>query len=446
LLIKVTIAFIAGILIAWRLEISATALVLFLIGAALTAALLRTRGRAMLPALLVAALLLGALRFELSEGRSPGHLLNFHSDQGVMIEGSIVTDPQSSGAQTRLRLHVDSIFSDGAWTTASGDVRVTLRAPLEIVAQRDQPYFRYGDRLRLQEELRAPPDLQEFDYTAYLAKQGIHSVMSLPTATLLTEGGGSSFYRWLYQARHSMASSLARSVPEPQASLGQSVLLGIRDGLPSDLQDDFRATGTSHLLAISGLHVGVLLAVSLGISQAMFGRRLHLYLVIPLALIWLYTLLAGASPSAMRAAIMGTVYLTALLSGRPRNVLPALALAATAMIAVDPDVIWRVSFQLSFAAMAGIAVLSNPIRESLLDEDNLSSRFAFRATVAGTTSMTLAATMATLPLVAFYFQQVSLVGIPASLLTLPAMPFALISNALAGFGGLLSPAIGVPLG
>ena len=105
--------------------------------------------------------------------------------------------------------------------------------------------------------------------------------MSLPTVTLLTGGGGSSFYRWLYQARHSMASSLARSVPEPQASLGQSVLLGIRDGLPSDLQDDFRATGTSHLLAISGLHVGVLLAVSLGISQAMFGRRLHLYLVYP---------------------------------------------------------------------------------------------------------------------------------------------------------------------
>ena len=131
MLIKVTIAFIAGILIAWRLEISATALVLFLIGAALTAALLRTRGRAMLPALLVAALLLGALRFELSEGRSPGHLLNFHSDQGVMIKGSIVTDPQSSVAQTRLRLHVDGIFSDGAWTTASGDVRVTLRAPLE---------------------------------------------------------------------------------------------------------------------------------------------------------------------------------------------------------------------------------------------------------------------------------------------------------------------------
>jgi len=96
--------------------------------------------------------------------------------------------------------------------------------------------------------------------------------------------------------------------------------------------------------------------------------------------------------------------------------------------------------------MAGIAVLSNPIRESLLDEDHFSSRFAFRVFVAGTISMTVSATLATLPLVAFYFQQVSLVGIPASLLTLPAMPFVLISNALAGFGGLLSPAIGVPLG
>ena len=135
----------------------------------------------------------------------------------------------------------------------------------------------------MQGELRAPPDLQDFDYTTYLARQGIHSVMSLPPVTLLTEGGGSSFYRWLYQARHSIASSLARSMPKFQASLGQSVLLDIRDGLSSDLRDDFRATGTSHLLAISGLHVDVLLAVSLGISQAIFGRRRHLYLVIHLA-------------------------------------------------------------------------------------------------------------------------------------------------------------------
>ena len=113
LLIRVTIAFIAGILIAWRLDFSTTALVLFLIGAALSAALLRTRGRTMLPALLVAALLLTALRFELSEGRSPGLLPDYHSVQGVMIEGSIAADPQSSSAQSRLRLHVDSIFSDG---------------------------------------------------------------------------------------------------------------------------------------------------------------------------------------------------------------------------------------------------------------------------------------------------------------------------------------------
>ena len=127
----------------------------------------------------------------------------------------------------------------------------------------------------------------------------------------------------------------------------------------------------------------------------------------------------------MRAAIMGTVSGSLALQ-RPRNVLPGLPLAAMAMVAVDPNVFWRVSFQLSFAAMAGITVLSSPIRESLLDEDHFSSRFAFRVFVAGTTSMTVAATL-------------------ASLLTLPAMPFVLISNALAGFGGLLSPAIGVPL-
>ncbi|MCH8826914.1 MAG: DNA internalization-related competence protein ComEC/Rec2 [Chloroflexi bacterium] len=446
MLIRLTIAFLSGILIGWRLEISPVALSLFLAAAGLAAAWLRVRRRAVWPAMLLAALLLGTLRYEFSDTGEPDSLSQYHSAQGVILEGIVAGDPQSAGTYTRLRLRADRIFAQGQWRDETGEALVTLRAPLEIVARRDQPYFRYGDRLVLQGELRPPPSLEDFDYTAYLARQGIGTVMSFPTAVLETEGEGSRFYSWLYGVRHDLASSLARSVSEPQAALGQSVLLGIRDNLPADVEEHFRVTGTSHLLAISGLHVGVLLAVSLGVSQAVLGRRRHLYLIVPLALVWLYTLLSGASPSAVRAAIMGTVYLAALLSGRPRNVLPALALAAAVMVAVDPDVVWRISFQLSFAAMAGIAVLADPIGRALRGEDGTSGGLPIKAAILSMTGMTLAATATTLPLVAFYFGRVSLVGIPASLLTLPAMPFVLITSALAGFGGLVSPVLGTPLG
>ena len=99
------------------------------------------------------------------------------------------------------------------------------------------------------------------------------------------------------------------------------MLLGVRDNIPDDVVEDFRATGTSHLLAISGLHVGILLAIALGISTRVFGRRHYYYLIAPLVAIWLYALLAGMSPSIGRAAIMSTVPLAALGLGRPMKYL-----------------------------------------------------------------------------------------------------------------------------
>ena len=129
--------------------------------------------------------------------------------------------------------------------------------------------------------------------------------------------------------------------------MGQALLLGLRQDLPEDLVDDFRSTGTSHVLAISGLHIGILLGLSLADSRGVLGRRRQLYLILPLILIWLYALISGMSPSAARAAIMGTVVLAALLVGRPHSVVPALGFAAALMVAVNPNVLWSISFQLS---------------------------------------------------------------------------------------------------
>ena len=93
--------------------------------------------------------------------------------------------------------------------------------------RRDRPYFRYGDRLLLKGALRSPTFLEDFDYPAYLAPQGIGSVMSFPGVTLLGDGEAAAFYRWLYGARWRMADSLARTVPEPQASLDQAIHPGL---------------------------------------------------------------------------------------------------------------------------------------------------------------------------------------------------------------------------
>ena len=198
----------------------------------------------------------------------------------------------------------------------------------------------------------------------------------------------------------------------PSPRWPRALLLGLRGQLPPQVVDDFRATGTSHLLAISGLHVGVLLFMAMGLVSGTLGRGRMVYFLVPLAVIWMYAATSGFPISVVRAAIMGTTVLAALALGRPRRVLPALSLAAAVMVGIDPKVLGQVSFQLSFAAVAGIA-LALPMQPRLAEA--LSTRTSgggwwriwlgrWAAGIATALLVSVAATLATWPLVAYNFQ------------------------------------------
>ena len=434
-----SVAFAAGVLIGARWESALAALALFALAGVLGTALLASARRSLLPGLLALALVIGALRGEAAERGSADPLTPYHDTGAVLVRGTVEGAPEPSGANTRLRLRVDGVDDGGGWAAAEATALVTLRESSRMVELRDRPYFRYGDRLLLEGELEAPERFDDFDYPAYLARQGIHTVMRFPSVELLGEGEGSPFYRALHALRWRLARSLAASVPEPQAAMGQALLLGMRDGLPDELVEDFRVTGTAHVLAISGLHVGVLLGISMSASAWIFGRRHRLYLLAPFVLVWMYALLAGASPSVVRAAAMGSVFLAARLLGRPGTVMPALGLAAAVMVALSPGVLWSVSFQLSFAAVAGIALLRPRFGASPFgarDEDERGESAGPLAWLADAVGVSVAATLATLPLLAFHFERVSLVGILATPLILPALPLALALYAATAVAGL----------
>ena len=207
----------------------------------------------------------------------------------------------------------------------------------------------------------------------------------------------------------------------------------------------------STCLAISGLHVGVMLFLSIGAAAVLMGRRRQIYLLLPLIFIWSYALISGSPVSVIRAASMGSVFLAALALGRPSSALPALALAAAVMVGLTPRVLEQVSFQLSFAAVAGISLaLPYQAKVTELITNSADSRRSgwqpwLRAmtTWAATASIiSVAATLATWPLVAFYFDRIPFAGIFVTLLALPALPFILAGTLATGLAGLIHPVLG----
>ena len=396
------------------------------------------------PAVLAAVLLLAIGRAGFDD-----HLTGTAFDTGdeVIATGRIVGDPEQTARQVRFEFEALEIQAGAEVQDADERWLVYANPPDELASRRNPPYFSYGDELTVQGSPEKPQPVEGFDYAAYLSARGISATMFAREVEVTGEGG--AWWRTaIFEARGQLTESLERAMPYPESALATAMLLGKRGSLPDELVDKFRGTGAAHLLAISGLHVGVLLAVSAGTAAWMLGRQRPAYLVVAGTTIWLYALVAGAPPSAVRAAVMGTVYLTALGLGRPSSVLPALALTAALMTTVSPSLIRQISFQLSFAAVGGIA-LALAMFGGALHSGNSPSAAWWRRLLGWAASLVVvsgAATLATWPLVAVNFEQVALMSVPVSLLAVPAMAPLVVSALLAAAGGLVFEPLGQLLG
>ena len=274
--------------------------------------------------------------------------------------------------------------------------------------------------------------------------------------TLLDASPGTHVRTVIYGLRRALANGLESSLPAGEGALAKALLLGLRAELSDEVVENFRASGTSHLLAISGLHLGILLLMTLGLLHWALGRHTPIPILLALAIVWLYVAVSGAPASVVRAAIMGSVYLAALGLGRPReSLLPALAFSVLVMTALEPRVVSQISFQLSFAAMAGIA-LALPWQEAT--SRLIASRFeTFRWSrapalgvglgwLASGALISAVATLATFPLVALNFGVLPLLGIPGTVLATPLLPFALLGGLAAAVAGVIHPALGHAVG
>jgi competence protein ComEC len=240
------------------------------------------------------------------------------------------------------------------------------------------------------------------------------------------------------EIRERAAEGLGRGMPLREASLARGFVLGEDDEIDERTKEDFRRAGLSHLLAVSGQNVTLLALLAMPILGAL-GIPLRQRLFWMLGLIAVYVPVAGAGPSIQRAGVMGALGLMATLGGRRSSRLYALAVAALVTLAVEPAIAADIGWQLSFAAVLGILILAAPLARAIASRIGSGS---WRRALAEGVAMTIAATLATAPLVAFHFETLSTTTLAANVLALPAVAPAMW---LGMCGAALAQVPGVPL-
>jgi competence protein ComEC len=233
------------------------------------------------------------------------------------------------------------------------------------------------------------------------------------------------------QIRTRAEGALGRGMPAREAALARGFVLGEDERIDENTVEDFRRAGLSHLLAVSGQNVALLALLAMPLLAA-FGVPLRGRLVWILGAIVIYVPLAGAGPSILRAGVMGGVSVLATLAGRRSSRLYALTLAAVVTLAVKPGIGADVGWQLSFAAVLGILALASPLRAAIASR--IGGR-GWRGALAEGAAVTVAATLATAPLIAFHFESISTMTLFANLLALPAVAPAMWLGMLAAIAG-----------
>lgn len=245
----------------------------------------------------------------------------------------------------------------------------------------------------------------------------------------------------LDDVRRRARDALGRGADEPAAALLRGFVLGEDDRIAEPVRDDFRRSGLAHVLAVSGQNVMLLALLAVPILSAL-GLGLRARLLAIVALIAVYVPVAGAGASIQRAGVMGVAGVVAALGSRPRSGWYALGLAAVVTLAVDPRATGDIGWQLSFAAVGGLFAMATPLSRALAPPTAGSRSRPLARLLAEGAAITIAASVATAPLVAHHFGTLSITALPANLLALPAIAPAMWLGMLAG---ALGQAPGAPV-
>src|SRR5579863_4702260 len=453
-------ACLTGMFLASLVTLPAVSLLIGIVPALVGVPLLWNDNKSRIILLVVLSLLVGAWRYTFaSPVNDPQAISAFIGSGKVAVEGNVTDEPTLQGKTRVLLVAVTSISlnTGTSWQDAHGELEVRT---LDSTGTIEDPYgANYGDAVELQGVLE-PRD----QYTA----AGVFADMSFPRLSV-SSSGGNPILAALYHLRVLLATVIAQSLPQPEASVLIAILLSLRTPTLKPLTNFFNETGTAHLIAPSGFKVTIVAGIIMSSTRWLYKKpavpvgqtgqtqqvwqmlpaerqqgKVRRWLVTALVVtgIVVYTILSGAGPAAIRAGIMGVILVVAPRIGRIYNVYTALALAALIMCLIVPFILWDVGFQLSFLGTIGI------VRLTFLFQRLLSplERGPFGHTLVEIIAVTLAAQISTLPVIAQTFNTISFIALLTNILTVPLLGMLLLIGLLLSILGLLYTPLGILLG
>lgn len=328
----------------------------------------------------------------------------------VEIIGEVVEEPDLKGVSVSYVLSpkkIKIIGSNFEVSNLKGNILVNYHL---------YPGFNYGDVLKITGKVEIPKPINGFDYKAYLEDKGIYAVINKVQGIDLV-GKGKGLQIFLYRIKQQIKEKVGMSICEPHASLIIGILLGIKSSIPESFQKSLQATGTTHIIAISGYNINILFAFLLGFSR-LFGRKATLIVTFPILVVFLLMIGVGNIP-ALRAGILGFITIISMFSGRKRTALTLFPLSVAILLFINPQSFKLLSFQLSVGSTFGLIGFSKILGNKLIFLEKL--RF-----VKDELTTTLSAIVFTLPITLGNFYTFSLVSPLVNILVLPIIPVCML--------------------
>lgn len=353
---------------------------------------------------------IGIFRISVSAKAFDVNDIAFYRESGYELdfEGSVIQQPEIRNNAQYVLLESRAVIYGNSRINVAGKILVKVKK---------YPGYGFGDYLVLKGEIKRPAEFEDFSYADYLAKDQIYAVVYNPEITLVEKNRQIGFFAVIYWLKENIKSRVEALMPAPGASIAIGLLIGARASIPQNILDDFQKTGLTHILAISGYNITLIINIFALILKSR-GRRFRFWTTC--LAIGVFAVLTGLSASVVRASLMGAFVVLSFYVGRKSDGLQMLLLSGFFMVAVNPAILLRdISFQLSFLSTLGL-LLFLPVIE---DYFNRLPKF-----IGEGLAVTLAATFFTTPVILYNFDRLSLISPLANVIFLPLIPLIMLSS------------------